>query len=128
MNERLKELRKALKLSQEEFGRRLGVSNTAISKLENGENNVTEQMAKLVSAEFNVRLVWINEGVGDMFKEDDDSVVALVDRVLAGENEFTRALFRAFAKFDTKDWQDLERLLDKIVATREECKKKEANP
>ena len=35
--ERIKELRKALNLTLEKFGERLGVGKTAISKLEKGE-------------------------------------------------------------------------------------------
>ena len=44
--ERIKELRKALNLTLEKFGERLGVGKTAISKLEKGERNLTDQMCK----------------------------------------------------------------------------------
>ena len=37
MNERLKRIRKELDLSQEEFGKRLGITGGGISKLEKGE-------------------------------------------------------------------------------------------
>lgn len=48
MNERIKLLRKTfLKLNQENFGKRLGVTNAAISKIEAGINQVTDQMVKL---------------------------------------------------------------------------------
>lgn len=67
MSERLKNLRKELKMNQEEFGRRLGVSNTAISKLEKGERNITEQMVLSICREFRVNYFWITEGKGDMF-------------------------------------------------------------
>lgn len=44
MNERLKTIRKFLSLSQESFGNRLGVTGTAISRIEIGNRAVTEQM------------------------------------------------------------------------------------
>ena len=50
-SERLRQLRKDLGMSQEEFGRRIGVSNTAISKLEKNERNLTEQTAKSICRE-----------------------------------------------------------------------------
>ena len=53
-SERLRQLRKDLGMSQEEFGRRIGVSNTAISKLEKNERNLTEQTAKSICREFRV--------------------------------------------------------------------------
>lgn len=67
MNERLKSLRKTLQLSQEEFGKRLGVTNAAISKLEAGINQITEQMIRAICHEFNVDYIWLTTGEGEMF-------------------------------------------------------------
>lgn len=75
MSERLKNLRKELKMNQEEFGRRLGVSNTAISKLEKGERNITEQMVLSICREFRVNYFWLTEGKGDMFVGTPQDVV-----------------------------------------------------
>lgn len=73
INERIRDLRKSLKLSQEEFGNRLGVTKASISRLESGINNVTEQMIKSVCREYNVNYAWLKEGVGEMFISSDDS-------------------------------------------------------
>ena len=96
INERIRDLRKSLKLSQEEFGNRLGVTKASISRLESGINNVTEQMIKSVCREYNVNYAWLKEGVGEMFISSDDSVANRIDDLLAGENETAKALFRAF--------------------------------
>ena len=69
VNERLKLLRLALKLNQEEFGKKVGVSNTAISKLEKSERNVTDQMIISICREFNVNEEWFRTGEGKMFIE-----------------------------------------------------------
>ena len=74
-SERLRQLRKDLGMSQEEFGRRIGVSNTAISKLEKNERNLTEQTAKSICREFCVNYFWLTEGKGDMFTGTPESVV-----------------------------------------------------
>lgn len=66
MNDRIKELRKTLNLTMEKFGARLGVGKTAISKLENGERNLTDQMFKSICREFNVREEWLRNGSGKM--------------------------------------------------------------
>lgn len=71
MNERLKLLRKTLQLSQDDFGKRLRVSNTAISKLEKGERNLTEQMILSICREFNVNEEWLRNGTGERFKESN---------------------------------------------------------
>lgn len=67
MHERLKLLRTELKLNQEEFGKKVGVSNTAISKLEKAERNITEQMIISICREFNVSEQWLRDGIGEMF-------------------------------------------------------------
>lgn len=46
--ERVKELRKTLNLTLEKFGEKLGIQKSAVSKIERGENNLTEQMAKSI--------------------------------------------------------------------------------
>lgn len=73
MNERVKELRKSLDLTLDKFGKRLGVSNAAISRIENGINSITEQMLKAICREFNVNEEWLRDGKGEMFKVTSDN-------------------------------------------------------
>ena len=67
--ERIKILRKELGLTLEKFGERLGVTKTAISLLESGKNNLTEQAAKSICRTFNVDYFWLTEGTGEMFEK-----------------------------------------------------------
>ncbi len=70
MNTRLHYLRKSLKLSQEDFGKRLGVTGASISRLEKGERNITEQMILSICREYNVREEWIRYGSKPMYIEE----------------------------------------------------------
>lgn len=71
----IRELRKNLGLTLEKFGNSLGVGKTAISKIEHGENNLTDQMAKAICREYNVNYLWLTEGEGDMFSVTPESIV-----------------------------------------------------
>lgn len=73
MNERIKELRKALGLSGEKFGEPLGVTRTAVSLIETGKNAVTEQMIKLLCLTYNVNEDWLRTGNGEMFNKTKSS-------------------------------------------------------
>lgn len=80
MNERIKELRRALKISQEKFGARIKISGASVSKIESGENNPSEQTLSLIVSEFNVSETWLRNGVGDMFKASNSEAERLVKK------------------------------------------------
>ncbi len=106
MNARVKELRKTLNLTMDKFGARVGVSKSAISNIENGNRNVTDQMFKFIVSEFNVNEDWLRHGVGKMFietKEDyitdlskrynlDELDVKIVESYLSLDNESRKVI------------------------------------
>lgn len=66
MNKRLKEIRLAFNLSQEEFGKRIGIESRAhISSLENGTRNITDRIIKDVCREYCVNEYWLRTGEGE---------------------------------------------------------------
>lgn len=67
MNERLKQLRKQLNLTLEEFGKPLGVTRSALSRIENNVNNLTDTMINLICKTYNVNEDWLRYGTGEMF-------------------------------------------------------------
>lgn len=73
--ERVKMIRKELKLTLEKFGERLGVGKTAISNIEIGNRNLTEQMALSICREFRVNYYWLVNGDGEMFTGVPDSIL-----------------------------------------------------
>lgn len=68
MNDRIRILRKSLGFTLKKFGERLGVSEGAMSNIEKGNRNVTEQMVKSICREFNINEEWLRTGKGDMKK------------------------------------------------------------
>lgn len=74
LGERIKELRMSVGLSQKEFGIRIGVSDTAVSKIERGERNPSEQTILSICREFNVNYAWLKEGTGDMFSNASEDL------------------------------------------------------
>lgn len=101
MNERIKELRKFLNLTMEKFGERLGVRKTAISLIESGRNNLTDQMLKAICREFNVNEEWLRMGKGEMFVEDSDSII---DKILSEMplDDLSQTILRAYIEMDAR--------------------------
>lgn len=99
MNERLKIIRKKLSLSQEAFGKKLGVTGTAISRMEIGNRAVTEQMILAICREFNVREEWLRTGNGEMFLDIDEDDFVKAVATLSGD-DFVRTLIIEYCKLD----------------------------
>lgn len=123
INLRIKEVRKTLSLSQEEFGSRLGITGGGVSKIEKGVRNVTDQMVLAICREFNVNKIWLIEGHSEMFEDDDMEFARAVNRVMFGESEFARKVFKLFGKLSLEEWNKLEEIARSLV----DDKKKEAD-
>lgn len=67
VNDRVKVLRKELRLSQPRFGEALGVSRDVISNIELNRVELKDMMMNLICKTFNVNPLWLAEGEGEMF-------------------------------------------------------------
>lgn len=73
--ERVKEVRKTLDLTLEKFGEKLGVKKAALSAIENGKRNLTEQMIISICREYNVNYDYLVYGDGDMFDRFPETIL-----------------------------------------------------
>ena len=82
--ERVKEVRKSLNLTMEQFGNKLGVTKVAISNIEKEKRNLTEQMSRAICREFNVSEEWLKTGEGEMYQQlsEDEEIAGIVSDLL----------------------------------------------
>jgi transcriptional regulator with XRE-family HTH domain len=91
MNKRLKELRKALKMTQAEFAAKLEMAQNSYSKIEIGDNALTDKNIFLICLIFSVNETWLRTGEGEMFntaskpKVDDEKQLLEMFRFLSPE-------------------------------------------
>lgn len=71
MNSRIRELRKALGLTQKEFADHIGLKQNAISYMEKSGSTITKQNIKVICSQFNVNEIWLQTGIGKIFLEED---------------------------------------------------------
>lgn len=116
--ERVKEIRKALGLTLEKFGEPLGVGKTAISNIEKGNRNLTEQMTKSICREFGVDYMWLTTGDGEMFVESDDDFMEKIDRIMAGENDARKNMIKTLLNASDADIEALDNLIDYYIELR----------
>lgn len=113
--ERVREIRKVLNMTMEQFGEKIGVTKATISNIENGNRNATEHMTKSICREFNVSYMWLTNGDGEMFLDTDDDIIETIDRIMMGENEFHKNLFKTFARLDENELLALESIMNKAI-------------
>ena len=121
INERVRILRKDLGLTLEKFGERLGVTKVAISNIENGNRNVTEQMIKSICREFSISEDWLRTGEGDMYEPVEDETAVIVSELLEESNPFydiIKGIMKTYLELDEKSKKVLcdtsQRLLDNL--------------
>ena len=125
MNERIKELRTALGLSAEKFGARVGVTRSAISRIENGVVNVTEQMQKSICREFNVNEEWLVDGTGEMFytMSQDEELAYIVGQALPTADDKLKETFIALGKLSQQltpdDWKVIRKFVNALAGKEE---------
>lgn len=124
-NERVKEVRKALGLTLEKFGERIGVTRGSMSNIENGNRNLTEQMTKSICREFSVDYIWLTTGEGEMFIDTDDDFLERIDRIMAGEDDARKNLFKFMLELSDEDIEALDRLMKKAIEFTQNNKEKD---
>ena len=116
MNSRIKQVRLALNLSQDEFGRRLGVTRGAITNIEFNKTEPKQLFVELLCREFDVNEAWLRTGEGEMFikKSREEEIAAFVGNILKGEPDFRRRLVSVLARLSVEEWQMLERMAKQL--------------
>lgn len=113
-SERVKEIRKTLDLTMEKFGEKLGVGKTAISNIESGNRNLTEQMSKAICREYNVNYDYLMYGEGEMF---DDLPQTIVDELYAQYdlNDFDKALVEMYVSLPAGSRERIKEYMKQLV-------------
>ena len=87
MNNRLKEVRKQLGLTQQELANKLSVNYNSVSQWERGVSNITDRVINQICSLFNVNKEWFVNGKGEMFKVNNQEVIDNLNERLDGLSE-----------------------------------------
>ena len=99
------------------------LKKNAISAIENGRNSLTDQMTKAICREFGVDYIWLTTGEGEMFVDTDDDFIERIDRIMAGEDEARKNLFKFMLELSDDDIHALEHLMQSAIDFAQKNKK-----
>ena len=120
---RIKELRKALHLTQSEFGDRIGIKQNSVATLESERSEKSERTIRIICHEFNVNEDWLRTGEGDMFVEldPDEELMRFVGRITKDESSPLYRLAQKMAQMPPEVLEHLNAVIEYALA--EEQKK-----
>ena len=97
MNERIKQLRKALNLTQQEFADKIMVKRNTVATYEMGRSEPSDSAFSLICREFNVNPDWLRTGEGEMFVQltDQQKLMKYTAMILKGEDSVVVAAIPA---------------------------------
>ena len=101
MKDRLKLLRKELRITQQELADRVGISRGNIAAYEVGKNSPSDAVISLICREFNVNEEWLRTGAGEMFIEEtpDEEFMRMAKAVASGDTRADRMIRKTLMCF-----------------------------
>ena len=118
MEERLKELRKTLNLTQQEFADKIGVKRNTIAQYESGRNAPIDAVVTLICRTYGVSETWLRTGEGKMFvsRGRSEAIAQEVNRFMADHpDSFRERLISLLIRLDEKQWEVLEQYARQLV-------------
>ena len=119
MHERIKELRKALGLTQQKFADGMGVKQNTIAQYESGRNAPIDAVITLICRTYGVNEAWLRTGEGEMFqpKSRNDELLDYARRIAEGNPGSIRAkILTAMTRLTDAQWEVLAQVAEQLVA------------
>ncbi len=112
--ERVREIRKALNLTLEKFGEKVGAKKNTMSAIETGRNALTEQMSKSICREFNVNYDYLVNGEGDMFSNLPQTILDELCNQY-DLSDFDRSIVEMYISLSSEERECVKRKIIELV-------------
>lgn len=116
MNERVKELRSLLGMSQEQFAEEIGLKQGSLSDIERGRVGLSTANVKLICKTYHVSEEWLRSGAGQPFSHDFEYRTVL--------SPLEKEILSKYNILDEKDRKAVERIIDSLYQKTAELRRK----
>lgn len=109
------------KMSQAEFGKRIGLTQTGVAAVENDKNGASESAILNIVREFHVNETWLRTGEGEMFRPmtRTNEISAFIGKALKADDDIKQRVIWALSQLDESDWATINRIIDLIADKKE---------
>lgn len=118
MNERIRQIRKELGLTQQEMADGLGVKRNTVGAYEVGYINPSERTISDICRVYDVNEIWLRTGEGEMFKprtREMEIASYLGDLLGGGRSDFQRRFISVLAKLTPEEWDFIEKKVHELT-------------
>lgn len=120
MNERIKEIRIKLGITQQEMADKLGLKRNTIATYEMGKANPSERTISDICREFGINEVWLRTGEGgpdNMFTKvsEDDAYSLALGKLSIEENQFVRNAVKYLANANPEKLKVIEEFMKQCL-------------
>ena len=119
MNDRIKEVRKMLGLTQQKFADSIGVKQNTVAQYEMGRNIPMDSVVNLICAKFNINETWLRTGEGEMKREmsRNEEIAEYLGALFSGKHsDFERKFISAVSQLSPEQWALMEDFVKKLAA------------
>lgn len=124
ISERIRAVRKACKITQEEFAAGINISRSNLGNIEIGRIGVTDRVISDICNTYGVAENWLRTGKGDMFRPKDTED-ALIDAFGKLVNEFDESFVKQFvmalAELEPEGWKVIEKFALNVAKWRKQA-------
>ncbi len=114
LQDRIKKVRKDNGLNQLEFGKRIGLSESAICNYENGRREASEQSIKSICREFNINYEWLKNEEGPEKPDEELDVLIETFRRTYNLNETDIKIIKAYILLSESEKEAFRTFIEKI--------------
>lgn len=111
MKDRIKKIRKTYRLTQVQFGERVGVKGNTVANYENGMREPSNAVISSICREYDISESWLRDGNGDMLQnssKNDEKLSHLFGKLLSNENDeatrLKKTIIREILETDEAAW------------------------
>lgn len=128
MKNRIAQVRKNAKCTQEEFSKKINLSRNYVWMIENGEREPSDRTIADICREFDINETWLRTGEGEMQREisDSEKILAWVTDVLMDKpDSFRRQLVEVLVELTPEQLDIMNQVADKLIEKRTQKKEEQ---
>ena len=117
LGERIKQVRLAAGLTQQQFAERIGLSRNFIAVIETSGRKPSDRTIADIAREFGVSLAWLEDGEGEMYvkRSANEELALLVANIMSdADDSFRKRFIALLMALPPEDWGKIERFIDEL--------------